>query len=332
MTLNESEENSPLIFHPSLTDEGKRLDAFLSDKIENWSRSRLQKLIDDGDVLVNQTQAKSSYKIRSGDEIEVELTEIAAETFEPENIPLEIVYEDEFLAVINKPAGMVVHPGAGVTGGTLANAIAWHFKFQISDFKLDDEQIANRKSQIANRIGIVHRLDKNTSGLIVVAKTQEIHEKLSGQFREREVYKSYIALVHGEIEENKGEIEAPIAREKHNRTKMSVRAHGRYALSLWKVKKRFDKFTLLAVEIKTGRTHQIRVHLASINHPVVGDETYNAGRDKSVKDAGVRKAIQNLNRFFLHAEKLSFKHPATDEWMSFIAPLPDELKNFLELI
>ncbi len=325
--MAQQETNESLLnFTTATEDGGKRLDAFLSEKIEKWSRSRLQKLIDEGDVLVNQKSTKSSYKIRPGDEIEVELTELPAETFEPENIPLEIVYEDESLAVINKPAGMVVHPGAGVSNGTLANAVAFHFYNNAGKLRITNYELRN------NRVGIVHRLDKDTSGLIVVAKTEEIHEKLSGQFREREVYKSYIALVHGEIEENKGEIEAPIAREKHNRTKMAVRAHGRYALSLWKVKKRFDKFTLLAVEIKTGRTHQIRVHLASINHGVVGDETYNAGRDKTVKDADARKAIQNLNRFFLHAEKLSFTHPATKEWMSFIAPLPDELNHFLELI
>jgi 23S rRNA pseudouridine1911/1915/1917 synthase len=168
--------------------------------------------------------------------------------------------------------------------------------------------------------------------LIVVAKDEATHEKLSEQFREREVFKSYVALVHGEMEENTGKIEAPIAREKHNRTKMSIKQHGRYALSLWKVKKRFEKFNLLAVEIKTGRTHQIRIHLAHINHPVVGDETYNAGRDKTVKDLEVRRAIQNLNRFFLHAEKLSFTHPATNERMNFTAPLPAELTDLLDVI
>lgn len=323
----EIEPNESLLnFTTATEDGGKRLDAFLSEKIESHSRSRLQKLIEEGDVLVNQAQVKSSYKIRENDEIEVELTELPVEKFEPEDIPLDIVYEDESLAVINKSSGMVVHPGAGVSNGTLANAVAFHFYKNADELRNTNYELRN------NRVGIVHRLDKDTSGLIVIAKTEEIHEKLSEQFREREVYKSYIALVHGEIEENKGEIEAPIAREKHNRTKMGVRAHGRYALSLWKVKKRFDKFTLLAVEIKTGRTHQIRVHLASINHPVVGDETYNAGRDKTVKDANARKAIQGLNRFFLHAEKLSFTHPVTKEWMAFTAPLPDELESFLELI
>lgn len=319
--MTEQETNESLLtFTPEAEDIGKRLDAFVAEKIEDWSRSRLQKLIADGDCLVNEKPSKSSYKLRADDEIEIELTEFPAVEFAPEDIPLDIVYEDEFLAVINKKSGMVIHPGAGVSSGTLANAIAHHFKFQIQD------------SKIQNRVGIVHRLDKDTSGLIVVAKSEEIHEKLSEQFRNREVFKSYVALVHGEPEENAGTIDAPIAREKHNRTKMGIRAHGRNALSLWKVKKRFEKFTLLAVEIKTGRTHQIRVHFAHINHPIVGDETYNAGRDKTVHDLQIRKAIQDLNRFFLHAEKLSFTHPASQERLNFIAPLPDELTDFLELL
>jgi 23S rRNA pseudouridine1911/1915/1917 synthase len=320
-----SEETAILNFPAAVEDNGKRLDAFLAEKIENWSRSRLQRLIDDGDVSVNEKPAKSSYKIRAGDEIEIELTELPAVTFEPEDIPLDIVYEDEFLAVINKRAGMVVHPGAGVNSGTLANAVSFHFGFGNADFGFENEQIPNR-------VGIVHRLDKDTSGLIVVAKNQEAHDALSEQFRNREVFKSYLALAHGEVEETSGTIDAPVAREKHNRTKMSVRAHGQNALSLWKVRQRFEKFTLLAVEIKTGRTHQIRVHLAYINHPVVGDETYNAGRDKTVKDLDVRRAIQDLNRFFLHAEKLSFTHPQTKEKMNFTAPLAPELSAFLEIL
>ncbi|CAN5871415.1 RluA family pseudouridine synthase [soil metagenome] len=326
-----NEENSSLTFQPSNEDSGKRLDAFLAEKIEKWSRSRLKKLIDDGDVLVNEKQSKASYKLSENDSVEVELVELPTESFEPEDIPLEIVFEDEFLAVINKPSGMVVHPGAGISSGTLANALAYKFKIQNSKFKIEDDrntQIDDLKSQV----GIVHRLDKNTSGLMVVAKSQEIHEALNEQFREREVYKSYIALVHGEIEENSGTIDAPIAREKHNRTKMSVRKHGRHALSLWKVKKHFEKFTLIDVEIKTGRTHQIRVHCAHINHPVVGDETYNAGRDKSVADIPIRQAIQRLGRFFLHAHKLYFTHPQTKEYLKFTAPLPEELTKFLELL
>jgi 23S rRNA pseudouridine1911/1915/1917 synthase len=328
-----NEENSNLTFQATADDAGKRLDAFLSEKIENWSRSRLQKLIADGDALVNEKESKASYKLRADDIVEIELTAIEPESFAPEAIPLDVVYEDEHLAVINKPAGMVVHPGAGITSGTLANALA--FKFKIKDEELKIAEGADEQSKIQNlksKIGIVHRLDKDTSGLIVVAKNEQIHEALSEQFRNRDVFKSYIALVHGEPEENAGEVDAPITREKHNRTKMAVRAHGRNALSLWKVKKRFEKFTLLAVEIKTGRTHQIRVHLASLNHPVVGDETYNAGRDKTVFDLTIRKAIQDLNRFFLHAEKLSFTHPVSGERLDFTAPLPVELTEFLELL
>lgn len=332
MNPETNDEISSLTFHPSSFEAGKRLDAYLAQQIENRSRSRIQKMIDDGDVLVNEKQVKSSYKVQNNDSIEVELTELPADIFEPENIPLDIVFEDEFLAVINKPAGMVVHPGAGISNGTLANAIAYHFGFSEANREFNSNETFNPQLATPNRVGIVHRLDKDTSGLIVVAKDEKTHEALSEQFHDRTVYKRYLALVHGEFDENTGTIDAPIAREKHNRTKMGVRAHGRNALSLWKVKERFEKFTLLEVEIKTGRTHQIRVHLSYINHPVVGDETYNSGRDKSVANMEIRRAIQNLNRFFLHAEKLSFTHPQTNERMTFRSPLPEELSNFLDLL
>ena len=333
MNFNEAEENSSFILQPSSLDKGKRLDAFLAENIADWSRSRLQRLIDEGDVLVNQTETKSSYKLRGGEIVEIELTAPVVESIEPENIPLIIIYEDALLAVINKKAGMVVHPGAGVQNGTLANALAYKFKIQDSELKIDsnlDEQskIRNLKS----KIGIVHRLDKNTSGLIVVAKTESAHEALARQFHDREVNKSYVALVHGSIRGNSGKVEEKIGRDRYNRTKMAISKDGRNALTLWKVRQRFEKFTLLDVEIKTGRTHQIRVHLAFLNHPVVGDETYNEGRDNTVADTKVKKAIQDLNRFFLHAEKLSFTHPKTKEKMEFHAPLPPELAEFLTLI
>lgn len=318
---------------PNEEDIGKRLDVFLSEQIESWSRARLQKLIDDGDVSVNHKSAKSSYKLRGGEEIEVEFVEDLIEKFEPENIPLDVVYEDEFLAVINKRAGMVVHPGAGITSGTLANALAFHFKMKSEELK--DESATDEKSKIENlksKIGIVHRLDKDTSGLIVVAKNETVHDNLSKQFSRRTVSKNYLALVHGRLETQIGKIETSIGRDVKNRTRMAIVKAGREALTLWKVRQRFDKFTLLDVEIKTGRTHQIRVHFASVNHGIVGDETYNAGRDKTVADAKIKTAIQQLNRFFLHAEKLSFTHPKTLEKMSFKAPLPPELTAFLELL
>lgn len=305
---------------PDAMNAGARLDSFLASNIEGWSRSRLVRLIEDEDVLVNGKRARSSYKVREGDEIEVELTELPATHFEPEDIDLDIVYEDDILAVINKPAGMVVHPGAGVTHGTLANAVAYRFS------------LVPHPSSAALRLGIVHRLDKDTSGLIVVAKDETTAESLSRQFHDRAVEKSYVALVHGVIDRPSGTIEAPIARDPHNRVKMKVASHGRHALTLWKVSKRYEKFTLLDVDIKTGRTHQIRVHLGSINHPVVGDQIYNAGRDKTVADLGIRKSIAQLRRFFLHAQRLAFTHPATGERMTFNQPLPSELSQFLQLL
>ncbi len=343
-----NEEPSSFILHPSSLDKGKRLDAFLTGQIEGWSRSRLQRLIDGGDILVNDKEAKSSYKIKMGDEIDVDLTEAPVARFEPENIPLDIVYEDEFLAVINKPAGMIVHPGAGVTSGTLANAIAWHFQARGEDSTsnevdsipgavpaadaggTDRHQFSAAGS--AARVGIVHRLDKDTSGLIVVAKAEQTHEALAEQFRLREVFKAYIALVHGSPRENSGTIDRPMARDRWHRTKMTVAANGRYALTLWKVRQRFEKFALLDVEIKTGRTHQIRVHLASINHPIVGDGVYNEGRDNTIADHDIKRAVESVNRFFLHAAKLVFTHPETNERLEFEAPLPEELTNLLAKI
>ncbi len=369
-----SEQPDTIHLHASALEAGVRLDAFLADKIDGWSRSRLQRLIDDGVVLVNDKAAKASYKIREGDKIEVELTELPVATFEPEDIPLDIVFEDEYLAVINKQAGMVVHPGAGVSSGTLANAIAWHFGLKSSppykggvDAALggrggsplseppasagdeapmqkpaceqgrnrDDEHYALtnvRASANEHRVGIVHRLDKDTSGLIVVAKNEEVHEALSEQFHSRKVFKSYVALVHGLMRENSGTIDRPIARDRWHRTKMAVSANGRSALSLWKVRQRFEKFTLLDVEIKTGRTHQIRVHLASINHPVVGDETYNEGRDNTIANVDIKKAVDELGRFFLHAERLAFTHPKSGERLTFTSKLPAELEDVLRIL
>ena len=228
-----AEDQSTVEFTVETNDSGKRLDAFLAGNIDGWSRSRLQRVIDGGDVLVNRKAAKASYKLRENDEIEVELMEVPAARFEPENIPLDIVYEDESLAIINKPAGMVVHPGAGIESGTLANALAHHFKFEISDLKLDKADDGQSKIQnLKSKIGIVHRLDKDTSGLIVVAKNEEIHDALATQFKDREVFKSYVALVHGSPRENSGKIDRPIARDRWHRTKMTVAANPRARVSV----------------------------------------------------------------------------------------------------
>ena len=310
-------ENLSLHLSVSADNEGERLDAFLASHIEGWSRARLQRLIEEADVLVNGRAVKSSYKLRLSDEIEVELTPPPSTSFAPEDIPLDVVYEDDELIVVNKPAGIVVHPAAGVTSGTLANALAFHF-----------QQLSTSAGMV--RPGIVHRLDKGTSGLMVVAKTESAHEDLADQFRDREVFKSYVALVHGQVEKRTGLIDQPIARDRGNRTRMAVVRGGRPAISIYRVRKRFARFTLLNVELKTGRTHQIRVHLAWLKHPVVGDEAYGSGRDKTVPDHKLRSEIANLGHQFLHAEQLGFRHPRTKEDLRFTSPLPSELQAVLD--
>jgi 23S rRNA pseudouridine1911/1915/1917 synthase len=301
----------------SEADAGTRLDAYLAAQIDGWSRARLHHLIDEGEVLVNGNRAKASYKVSAKDEIEVELTPAPYSNFVPENIPLNIVFEDEDLIVINKPAGLVVHPAAGIHSGTLANGLAYHF-----------QQLSMQAG--ARRPGIVHRLDKDTSGLLVVAKTESSHENLADQFRAREVFKSYVALVYGVVKEESGRIEQPIARDPRNRTRMAIVPGGRGALSLYKVRRSYGSFTLLDVELKTGRTHQIRVHLAWLKHPVVGDELYSGGRDNNVQDVQLRGKIRKLDRQFLHAEQLGFRHPRTGDHMRFTAPLPAELLALLK--
>lgn len=300
-------------------DSGTRLDAFLASHIEGWSRARLQRLIEDSDVLVNGRAAKASYKLRANDEIEAELTTLPATSFLPEDIPIEVVYEDDDLIVINKPAGIVVHPGAGAKTGTLANALAFHF-----------QNLSTAGG--SGRPGIVHRLDKDTSGLLVAAKTEQAHENLADQFRAREVFKSYVALVHGQVERDRGEINEPIARDPRHRTRMAIMRGGRSALSIYRARERFARFTLIDVELKTGRTHQIRVHLAWLKHPVVGDETYGSGRDHTVADPQIRSQIGKLGRQFLHAEKLGFTHPKSGERLNFTSPLPTELQKLLDTI
>jgi 23S rRNA pseudouridine1911/1915/1917 synthase len=311
--VNTDHEN--LTFKIGPDDVGVRLDTFLAAQIAGWSRARLQRLIETEDVLVNGKPGKPSYKLRENDELEVDLIAPVTTTFTPEAIQIEIVYEDDTLVVVNKPAGLVVHPAAGIHSGTLANALAHHF-----------QQLPNASSV---RPGIVHRLDRETSGLLVVAKTEAALENLSDQFRARSVYKSYVALVHGRVNSDAGRIEQPLARDPSNRTRMAVVRGGRSALSLYRVNRRFNRFTLLDIELKTGRTHQIRVHLAWLKHPVVGDETYGLGRDNTVQNAKLRSQIRNLGRHFLHAEKLAFAHPVTGERVQFESPLPADLSELL---
>lgn len=319
-------ETFPKTLVATIEDAGKRLDQFLVSQISGTSRARVQQLIDETKVLVNDRAAKTSLRLRGGEVIAI----LGAVKSPPlraiaEEIPLDIVYEDDDLAVINKPAGMMVHAGAGATEdernrGTLVNALLHRFG-----------QLSGVSGEL--RPGIVHRLDKATSGLIVVAKNDDAHRKLAAQFARRVVKKTYIALVHGWMKQDRGTISSSISRDRVRRTRMTTKSSGgREAITHYTVQERLDsnygKFTLLEVRIDTGRTHQIRVHLASLRHPVAGDTLYGAPREISAKNgAGI-----SLPRNFLHAAALQLQHPRSGEAMSFARPLPQELQEFLARI
>ena len=315
----------PLNLIVSPEDSGQRLDQYLAAQISEVSRARLQQLIEKGEVLVNGTAAKASLRLKGDEQITITgppqappLRAIA------EEIPLDIVYEDEDLAVINKPAGMMVHAGAGATDdarnrGTLVNALLHHL-----------ESLSGAAGEL--RPGIVHRLDKETSGLIVVAKNDEAHRKLSAQFAAREVKKKYVALVHGWVKKDSGTITQSISRDPVRRTRMTTRLEGgRAAVTHYRVVRRLDtkfgKFTLLDVKIDTGRTHQIRVHVAAMGHPVVGDTMYGAPRQARGKNA-----VIGLPRNFLHAAELEFRHPQTGVVIALKSELPEELGEFLRKV
>ena len=306
---------------------GMRLDAYLAKALPDISRARVQLLIDNGQVTVNDLAAKGKMKLRGGERLEIQgEPQPAPLRAEAEDIPLEIVYEDDDLAVINKAAGMTVHAGAGSleeNRGTLVNALLFHFGQRLSS------------GGDPLRPGIVHRLDKDTSGLIVVAKNDSAHRKLAESFATRSLRKVYIALVQGDVKGESGTVDLPISRDLVRRTRMTTRrAGGRLAVSHWRVLERIDehygRFTLLEVRIETGRTHQIRVHLQAIGHPVVGDTLYGAAHHmRPVKGAPETVLPISLERNFLHAAELSLRHPATGEALELRAPLPGELTELL---
>jgi len=292
---------------------GERLDVFLAREMPDWSRTQIQRLIRDGLVLVDGAHPrKAGEELDAGARIEVTAKHEEPRAT-PEDLPLAIVYEDQHLLVVNKPAGMVVHVGAGVNSGTLVNALLHHVA-----------ALSGAGGEL--RPGIVHRLDKMTSGLVIVAKNDAAHRRLSEEFKSREVHKTYIALVHGRVEAVTGEISKPVGRDPVRRTRMKAGGIApREALTRYQVTRRFPHFTLLDVRPATGRTHQIRVHLASIGHPVVGDTTYGAPAKLRLEG----RELATLGRTFLHAAKLEFAHPATGETLKLEAPLPEELVTFL---
>lgn len=288
--------------------DGIRLDAYLPEVMNNMSRSYAQKLISAGQVMVNNSPVKSKYKLKTDDVITVEIPEVVLYEAKAQDIPIEIIYEDDHIIVINKARGMVVHPAPGNYDGTLVNALLYHCNGRLSSING------------VERPGIVHRIDKDTSGILVVAKTDTAHRFLGEKFAKHDIDREYIAAVRGIVSENGARIEAPIGRHLTDRKKMAVNTrNGKYAVTHFSVEKRYRKATLIKARLETGRTHQIRVHMSYIGHPVIGDETY-----------GGSKKGHSIVGQALHAAKLGFEHPETGEKMNFEVEPPEEFKLLLE--
>lgn len=289
----------------TITNEKGRLDKVLTEQLSDYTRSQIQQWLKEDAVLLNNQPMKANYKVKSGEVFQIVIPEQVSLDLLPENLPLDIVYQDEDVAVVNKPQGMVVHPSAGHPDGTLVNALLYHLK----DLSSINEVI---------RPGIVHRIDKDTSGLLMIAKNDVAHEALAKQLKDKTSLRKYIALVHGNIPHDKGTINAPIGRSKSDRKKQAVIEEGKSAVTHFTVLERFGEFTLVELQLETGRTHQIRVHMQYIGFPVAGDPVY-----------GPRKTLAG-NGQYLHAKLLGFKHPRTGEKMVFEAPLPEIFEKNLE--
>ena len=286
----------------------ERLDKFLSAMLPDQSRSYLQKIIKDGNVLVNGEPKKSSYRLEDGDEVTADLPELKSPDIEPENIPLDILYEDDSILMVNKPKGMVVHPSAGHYTGTLVNAVLWHCQGQLSGING------------VSRPGIVHRIDKDTTGVLVVCKNDAAHNAVAAQLKEHSITRKYRAIVHGVIKEDEGTVDAPIGRHPTERKKMASGVkNGKRAVNHYRVLERFQGYTYVECQLETGRTHQIRVHMASIHHPLLGDTVYGPAKDS-----------HHLEGQTLHAMVLGLIHPVTGEYLEVEAPLPEYFENLLK--
>lgn len=289
---------------------GERIDKFLSCRLEEVSRSYIQKLIKEGHVSVNGKPVKANYKLGAGDKISVEIPEAKEPDILPEDIPLDILYEDQDILVVNKPKGMVVHPAAGHYSGTLVNALMYHCKDSLSGING------------VMRPGIVHRIDMDTTGSLLVCKNDEAHRILAEQMKEHTIRREYHAIVYGNIKEDTGTVDAPIGRHPTDRKKMSINhKNGKQAVTHYEVLERFGNFTYIRCRLETGRTHQIRVHMASLHHPLLGDEVYGPSS---------RPPFPGLKGQVLHAKILGIYHPATGEYMEFDAPLPQYFVDLLQ--
>jgi 23S rRNA pseudouridine1911/1915/1917 synthase len=310
------QDTSFFSFRVSGQDHGKRLDQILGAAGLNLSRSQAKKLIEEGLILLNGKAAKPSLHAKSGDQVSGYLPSPKPLSLEPEPLPLTVLYEDSFIIVIDKPPGLVVHPAPGNLSGTLVNALIYHCK-----------DLAGINGVL--RPGIVHRLDKETSGVMVVAKDDEAYQQLTKQFRNRTIDKVYLAIARGKFNQDDGVIDAAIGRHPTERKRMSTRTRrGRSALTYWKVRERFDSLTLLEIFPKTGRTHQIRVHLSALGHPLLGDPLY--GKKGAFQDPVLKECSKRLNRQALHAYRLGFIHPRTGERVEFISPLPPDMNEVLD--
>ncbi len=298
---------------------GQRVDAFLAGALPGLTRSAVQRLIEEGMVRMAGVVPKASLKLRPGDLLEVVIPPPEPTTALPEDIPLEILYEDGDLVVVNKPAGMVVHPGAGNSEGTLVNALLGHC-----------HDLSGIGGEL--RPGIVHRIDKDTSGILVVAKSDAAHQGLAKQFSEHTVKRIYLAMVFGSMKSDSGRIEGIIGRHPVDRKKMSGKARsGKHAVTHWRVMGRYPGFCLLRLRLETGRTHQIRVHLSESGHPLLGDPVYGgSGRLADLKDVGLRAMVKGLGRQALHAKTLGFIHPVSGQYMEFDSELPPDMQSVLD--